>query len=321
VPPDTLFLTDLHGNLDALRRAVERAERVTPSLRHLVIGGDVAPNLVTIRLRDGEFVLRHEAAYGPQVAEDFRALLRQRRYYRPEDQHGKRPVAHAIDLDADAFLGLSDEETRGLLEGPSGFASLRERQREFVADELLPLLRHYRQGGKEAFVMLGNDDFVELEALLAEEELRGGLGYIHGRVRPLGRGHVLGYSCVLSKPFRYRHWERTEEEIGQDLAALTAGVEAAKLALSIHMPPYGTNLDRLGPDGRHAGSRAVRALLEGRRFGIGLFGHVHESYLMSGSRHDALGGTPVVNPGGFHDGSCCALVFDSAEPANWRGLW
>ena len=57
---DTLFITDLHGNLDALRRAVERAEQ-TARLRYLVLGGDLAPNLVTVRLRDGEFVLQHEA--------------------------------------------------------------------------------------------------------------------------------------------------------------------------------------------------------------------------------------------------------------------
>ena len=61
---DSLFITDLHGNLGALRRAVERV----PTACHVVIGGDLAPNLVTVRLRDGEFVLRHEERYGPNVA-------------------------------------------------------------------------------------------------------------------------------------------------------------------------------------------------------------------------------------------------------------
>ncbi len=153
--------------------------------------------------------------------------------------------------------------------------------------------------------MLGNDDFAELESLLLAEEQLGNLSYIHGRTRPLGRGRVLGYTCVLSKPFRYRHWERTEGQIGQDLAALTEGRDTAGLLLSIHQPPYGTNLDRLGPDGGHAGSRVVRSLLEGGRFGIGLFGHIHESHHLSGSRHDRVGGTLVINPGGYHDSRCC----------------
>ncbi len=317
---DTLFITDLHGNLEALRRAVHHAMQVT-TLRYLILGGDLAPNLVTVRLRDGEFVLRHEARYGPDVADDFRARLREGRRYRPEDQHGKRPVTHAIDLDTEAVMGLGEDDLRALLERPSGFDFLRERQRGFVADELLPLLHRYRGDGMEVFAMLGNDDFEELESLLLAEEQLGNLSYIHGRIRPLGRERVLGYSCVLSKPFRYRHWERSEGQIGQDLAALTEGRDTAGLVLSIHQPPYGTNLDRLGPDGGHAGSRAVRSLLEERRFGIGLFGHIHESHHLSGSRHDRVGGTLVINPGGYHDSECCAVIFDSSDPEDWRGLW
>ena len=317
---DTLFITDLHGNLSALRRAVERAEQVTP-LCYLVLGGDLAPNLVMVRLRDGDFVLRHEACYGPEVADDFRARLREGRHYRPEDQHGKHPLAYAIELDVAAFLELGDDETRALLERPSSFDFLRERQREFVAGELLPLLRRYRDEGKEVFVMLGNDDFADLEAPLLEEERLGNLSYVHGRVCPLGRSQILGYSCVLSKPFRYRYWERSEEQIGQELSALTAGRDPARLLLSIHMPPHGTNLDMLWPDGRHVGSRAVRAALEAGRFGIGLFGHIHESHLISGSRHDRVGGTLVINAGGYHDSECCAVIFDAANPEDWRGLW
>src|SRR5687768_17029102 len=124
---DTLFITDLHGNLDALRRAVERAEQAAP-LRHLIVGGDIAPNLVTVRLRDGEFVLRHEATYGPELAEDFRSRLRERRFYQPEEQHGKRPVVHPIDLDSASFLALDEDDTRRMLEWPSSFDFLRERQ-------------------------------------------------------------------------------------------------------------------------------------------------------------------------------------------------
>jgi Icc-related predicted phosphoesterase len=40
----------------------------------------------------------------------------------------------------------------------------------------------------------------------------------------------------------------------------------------------------------------------------GLFGHIHESHHISGSRHDRLGGTLLFNPGGYHDGGCCAVV-------------
>ena len=320
MPHDTLFITDLHGNLDALRRAVERAEQ-SVMLRYIVLGGDLAPNLVTVRLIDGEFVLRHEAWYSAKVANDFRARLRGGRRYRSEDEHGKRSVTHEIELASAAFLELSDAKTQTLLESPSSFGFLRERQRAFIVNELLPQLRLYRNEERKVFVMLGNDDFAELEALLLEEETKGTLSYIHGRTCPLGRSHILGYSCVLSKPFRYRHWERSEEQIGKDLAALTSGVVASKLLLSIHMPPYETKLDMLGLDGSHVGSRAVRALLERNRFGIGLFGHIHESHLVSGSRQDRVGRTLVVNPGGYHESEGCAAIFDPAAPEDWYGLW
>jgi Icc-related predicted phosphoesterase len=66
---------------------------------------------------------------------------------------------------------------------------------------------------------------------------------------------------------------------------------------------------------------SIRALLERRRFGIGLFGHIHESHHFSGSRYDRVGGTLVINPGGYHASDCCAAIFDSSKPDDWRGLW
>ena len=108
---DTLFITDLHGNVDALRRAVDPT-----NLRYLILGGDIAPNLVTIHLRDGKFVLRHEEFYGPKVWEDFRSRLRDGRQYQHEDQHGKRAVNTDIDMDTETLLSLGDEETKALLE-------------------------------------------------------------------------------------------------------------------------------------------------------------------------------------------------------------
>ena len=194
-----------------LRRAV-RADELT-NLRYLIIGGDIAPNLVTIQLRDGEFVLRHEEFYGAKVSEDFRSRLRDGRQYQRDDEHGKRPVTKNIDMDAETFLSLGKDETKALLEPLSSFDFLRKRQSEFVETELLPLLRSFRSNQESrSFVMLGNDDFVELEPLLLMQETSGRFTYIHNRVVPLGSSQVLGYSCVLSKPFRYRHWERTEEE-------------------------------------------------------------------------------------------------------------
>jgi hypothetical protein len=122
MPHDTLFITDLHGNLEALRRAVERAEQVVP-LRYLILGGDLAPNLVAVRLRDGEFVLRHEASYGPKVADDFRSRLREGRRYRPEDEHGKRASIHPISILFPRTWGLFDRELEKVVSLSASMAS------------------------------------------------------------------------------------------------------------------------------------------------------------------------------------------------------
>ena len=317
---DTLFITDLHGNIDALRRAVTRAT-ASMDLRHLMIGGDIAPNLITVQLRDGEYVLRHESVYGASIQEDFRSRLRAGKQYRSNDQHGKRSVKTTIDADVASVLSLGDDETRALLAPLSTFDFLRVRQRQFVEMEFLPLLQTWIDAGIEIFVMLGNDDFAELESLLLEHEHPGRLTSIHNRVVSLGTGFVLGYSCVLSKPFRYRYWERSEEEFSSDLARLIAKCDTSKTVLSIHMPPHGTNLDMVGTDGSHVGSHAVRRLIQDHPVRIGLFGHIHESHLVSGSRHDRIGDVDVINPGGYHDDECCAVVFDSNQPSNWVGLW
>jgi len=88
MPHDTLFITDLHGNLDALRRAVDRAEQ-SVMLRYIVLGGDLAPNLVTVRLIDGEFVLRHEACYSAKVANAASECERRHNRLRPTNR-GRR---------------------------------------------------------------------------------------------------------------------------------------------------------------------------------------------------------------------------------------
>lgn len=317
---NALFITDLHGNIGALRRAVETAQQ-DRSLEYLIVGGDIAPNLVVIKLRDGEFAIRHEARYDTRIASGFREALVKRRVFRPDGHHGKCALFYHIDLDCDAFLRLSDRETHEQLLRPSSFEYLREQQEAYVVNELLPLLRSYRDEGIKVYAMLGNDDFLELESLLLEAEREDVLQYVHERVCPLGTMQIVGYSCVLSKPFRYRAWERSEEEIAEALAKLTSDLDSTETILSVHMPPYATKLDMLGATGEHVGSRAVRQLLEDRQFAIGLFGHVHESHLVSGSRNDQINATQIFNPGGYHESTCCGLLFDPSMPASWQGLW
>ena len=97
------------------------------------------------------------------MTDEFRKQLQQRRCYRAEDHHGKHALVHVIDLNIKLFLALDDSDVELLLWKPSSFDFLRERQIEFLVDQLLPLLRRFYTAGKDVFVLLSNDDFVELE--------------------------------------------------------------------------------------------------------------------------------------------------------------
>jgi Icc-related predicted phosphoesterase len=320
--PDSLFLTDLHGYLSAIPLCLQAARRKGP-IRFLILGGDVAPNVFAIRLLDGEYALRHEERWSDEIAARFRSDLRKGRTCLPRRHHGKVSACVRVDLTAAEALALDDDALRGLLEWPAGFEHLRKVQADFVTAELFPLLLRLREEGVSSFCMLGNDDFADLEPILLDEErLRGTLTYIRGRAVPMGSALVAGYTHVLSKPFRYRFWEKSEQEIGFELARLTEGaLDPAKLVLSIHMPPANTNLDILEKGRTHAGSSAVRALFETRRFALGLFGHFHEAGRVGVPRHDEINATPLVNPGGFHQEERCGVVFPSQRPGSWQGLW
>lgn len=167
--------------------------------------------------------------------------------------------------------------------------------------------------------MLGNDDFVELENLLLSAEKKGLLKYINQQVCRLGQKKILGYSYVRSKPFRYRFWEKTEKNIYLDLKKILKNQKTSELILSLHSPPFGTNLDIMFYH-KHIGSKAVRKILLENRFAIALFGHIHESPLLSGRVDDSLGGNLIINPGGFHNSKLGAILFDSNNCGKWVSL-
>ena len=111
--------------------------------------------------------------------------------------------------------------------------------------------------------------------------------------------------------------------IAKDLAALAEGVDADRLLLLAHAPPYGGKLDRAGLDGQkvdhvpldvHVGSIALQRFIEERQPRLTLHGHVHESARLTGAWMEMRGRT--VSLGAAHDGPELALVrVDLEDPA------
>jgi Icc-related predicted phosphoesterase len=112
--------------------------------------------------------------------------------------------------------------------------------------------------------------------------------------------------------------------IWNDLQQLAGGDDLTGAILLFHSPPNETNLDRAALDGKmidhvpldlHVGSIAVRRFIEMKQPLITLHGHIHESTRLTGSWHDRIGRTFMVN--GSHDGEELSLItFDPGEPEN-----
>jgi uncharacterized protein len=153
------------------------------------------------------------------------------------------------------------------------------------------------------FALIGNLDNYEINGYLDELDLN-----LHGQAR-LFRGKVcfigIGGSNItpFGTPTEFSEVELAS--IGEQ--AYSQGLEFKTLAealdhsripviLVTHAPPHGTRLDRLR-NGRHVGSRAIRACIEKHQPDLCITGHIHE-----GKGIDTIGRTTVINPGMFRQG-------------------
>ncbi len=170
----------------------------------------------------------------------------------------------------------------------------------------------YRQSNVKLFYFPGNDDpheFVDNIRKLDGDVL------IYGDERIIEiNGHLLlGFGYSNPTPW---HTERElpEDVLKERLIRLFNSVDQSKmprLLAAIHVPPYGTNIDlapKLTPDLRpvtaggevvmdHAGSLAVKEVLENYCPAAGLHGHIHESPGIDYVQCKQGRRIPVVNAG------------------------
>ncbi len=244
----------------------------------------------------------------------------------------------AVFLGGDLLPALRSLDGEGVISEPGGLARLFDEVRDELGDDY-----------PEVFLILGNDDARAQEADFIAAAARGTWRYLHNH-RAEFRGHpVFGYAHVPPTPFLNKDWERYDvsryvdpgsvspEEgyrsvavensqirygtIKEDLDRLTGDEDLANAILLFHTPPYQTNLDRAGLDGRmidhvpldcHVGSIAVRRLIEKRQPKITLHGHIHESAKRMGGWRDKIGRTHLFTAA--HHGPELALVrFDPDE--------
>ena len=233
---------------------------------------------------------------------------------------------------------------------PSGFVTWKGPEPiegGFLSGFLIPELRQLRsEMGPDyplIFLILGNDDMREEEEEVLRGEEEGIWSYPQGKRYDLGDFQVYGYGFVPPTPFLWKDWERFDvsryvppgavspEEgwrttavsrddvrygtIKEDLQELTGDADLSRAVFLFHTPPFETNLDRAGLDGKmvdhvpldlHVGSIAVRRFIEARQPLLTLHGHIHESARLTGSWRDQIGRTHMFT--GAHDGPELSLI-------------
>ena len=281
------LVTDLHGSSRCFRKFINAGSVYRADV--LVLGADLAGKAIQSivpgqngRWRCTFIGTNHDVAEGQELT-DLEKLIEDHGYYAYRAEPGELEARRDAGTLDELFLSLMRVRLQGWLE---------------LADERL------RPLGLPVYVMLGNDDPPQLQALLDQSPWA---TPAEGRILQIDDDHELlswGYSNIT--PWN-SHREQTEEQLSATLHGLAAKLnDPARSVFNVHVPPLGTWLDeapvldenlrvvqvlgqvRFAP----VGSSAVRQVLADVQPLLGLHGHIHES---SGIRR--LGRTLAINPG------------------------
>ncbi len=145
--------------------------------------------------------------------------------------------------------------------------------------------RVMKKHGEKVWVLPGNHESAQQNADFCAAF---GFRNFHEQIWKLGEYSIAGLGYSNPTPFN-TPGEYSEDELARRLEKF-AGLKP--LVLVCHAPPFGTDLDRVGP-GRHAGSQAVKTFLEQHPPEYFFCGHIHEC----GGVETRLGATLAANLG------------------------
>jgi Icc-related predicted phosphoesterase len=281
------FATDLHGSSKCFRKFLNAGPTYGADV--LVLGADLGGKAIQgiVHGADGRWRARfigtdHDVADGPEL-ESLERLIEDHGYYPYRAEPGELEERQATGtLDA-LFLELMSARIRAWMA---------------LADERL------RPKGIPIYVMLGNDDPVELGAILDEAAWA---THAEGRVVWLDGDHELVSWGFSNKTPFHSHREQTEAELADSIAAMVGSLaDPSRAVFNFHVPPIASGLDdapvldqdltiqqslgqvRFAP----AGSTAVREAIERTQPLLSLHGHIHESAAIR-----RIGRTIAINPG------------------------
>lgn len=310
------FVSDLHGSSKCFRKFVNSTQVYKPTV--LILGGDLAGKAIQSIVRGPGGVwrcsfigTRYELSDGPELA-DLERLISDHGYYPYRAEPGEVEAMEADGTLDHLFLRLMRERLAEWLE---------------IADTRL------RPRGVPLYLMLGNDDPIELGEML--DQAPWGV-HAEGKVVRLDDEHEM-ISWGYSNPTPWHTYrEQDEQKLAAAYAAMADKLERPERAVfNLHPPPYGTQLDEAPALDENlrvravlgqvqyapVGSTAVREIELERQPLAGLHGHIHEA---SGIRRLGTRKSLIVNPGsdystGALNGALVSLSKDRADAQLVRG--
>ncbi|MBA3687501.1 MAG: metallophosphoesterase [Chloroflexi bacterium] len=282
------FCADIHGSERCFRKWLNAARSYKCDA--LIFGGDLAGKILQPIVNHGagrytsEMYGQTLAAEAPSELQAITDRIRNAGRYevivRPDE---KQALDDSPELVHETFVRVARAGATRWLE---------------LADERLA------EVGIPAFMMLGNDDFIEMQDVFDGSQR---VTNPEDRVVELPGGWEmisLGYSnpTPWSSPR-----ELSEPDLAVRLEAMASRLQdPGKSIFNFHVPPQGTHLDQAAlldetftpivSSGRvqigNVGSTSVRGLIEHYQPILSLHGHIHESPGMS-----KIGKTVAINPG------------------------
>lgn len=282
------FASDVHGSEKCFRKFVNASTFYKADV--LILGGDLTGKvLIPILNRgDGSYSL---SLFGKDVVVGELSLEEQKKMLRDAGQYyfmAEGKEMEEIKTDSRRVDGIFLRCMLDVLKGWIALADLR-----------------LRGTGVKCYISPGNDDRHEIDEALTETD---SVLNPENKVVTLPGGHEM-ITLGFANPTPWKSpREVPEEKLQEMIEALATQIrEPAKSIFNLHVPPYGTEIDRapaVDEEFRYvktglgtikmisAGSTSVRGAIEKYRPLLGVHGHIHESKGFA-----KIGPTLCLNPG------------------------
>lgn len=299
------FVSDVHGSERCFRKFLNAAKFYSANV--LILGGDITGKALipVIQVSDEKYRLNfqgEELQVKKKDLQDYLSQLRNSGLY---------------------YFMTTPEELQKLTEDKGMIEKIFMDQMKSVLSSWVQLANERLKGTDvTCYISPGNDDKFELDSLLQDSE---------HVVNPENRVVEVkgGYEMITLGFANPTPWhsprEVPEEKLLEMIEALASQLKKPENSIfSLHVPPYGTELDRapavtseleyqregLGMVKMiNAGSTAVRAAIEKYQPLLGLHGHIHES-----RGFVRLGRTLCINPGSeYGEGTLRGAIVDLEE--------